>query len=560
MSTLTSSHTKKPHLQPLNRYSGIKYRIAPTTTLIKFSSNQTSNSNLLKFLRSSSAKSQVRHLNFTYSLTTPLPNKQFLNAITRLHSLKKITIIFENDPFNEAEHRKKLKVYKKLLTRTKHTTKIIFNCETLQPYHYYPYWKLLALLPSLKTSILNIRLTSNQYIFKLAKFLNTAQKRRYWLGQKSQILSLHLFPSTHSDQSSSSFPFQFKQLADIINSQKIKLHLKLDFVLWNYNEGLGEFQDTLKSLNHLEKIKILGVGGNTKLELLNSLENNRTLKSLHLPVNTSPSKILVPLSHSVATVHSLTQLSLVFGDMKEVPLIKTFIQQLSGLVHLTHLNIDLKSLLKLDGKIITTFANTFSELVNLEELNFDCDKHYNALEIKDSLKNVFQSLARLTKLKKLTLNCGALDVCIQDESMIILGESLKGLVNLRYLFLNFSTSKVGNTGLQALQEVLGSLKELEVLNLNLLWCEFYSQEVFLELVNTIGKLKFLKSLTLGMRVLEVEQGRMKDLAKMMYQLRSLENCSLRLNFFVKSPGALLQELEGSLECLRIRTVIELFIR
>jgi len=241
-------------------------------------------------------------------------------------------------------------------------------------------------------------------------------------------------------------------------------------------------------------------------------------------------------------------------------LIKTFIQQLSGLVHLTHLNIDLKSLLKLDGKIITTFANTFSELVNLEELNFDCDKHYNALEIKDSLKNVFQSLARLTKLKKLTLNCGALDVCIQDESMIILGESLKGLVNLRYLFLNFSTSKVGNTGLQALQEVLGSLKELEVLNLNLLWCEFYSQEVFLELVNTIGKLKFLKSLTLGMRVLEVEQGRMKDLAKMMYQLRSLENCSLRLNFFVKSPGALLQELEGSLECLRIRTVIELFIR
>jgi len=290
------------------------------------------------------------------------------------------------------------------------------------------------------------------------------------------------------------------------------------------------------------------------------LENNRTLRSLHLPVNTSPSKILVPLSHSIATVHSLTQLSLVFGDMKEVPLIKTFIQQLSGLVHLTHLNIDLKSFLKLDGKIITTFANTFSELINLEELNFDCDKHYNALEIKDSLKHVFQSISRLTKLKRLTLNCGALDVCIQDESMVILGESLKSLGNLRYLFLNFSNSKVGNKGLQALQEVLGSLKDLETLNLNLLWCEFYSQEVFLELVNNIEKLKFLSSLTLGMRVLGIEEEKLKDLVKMMYQLKDLETCSLRLNFFEKLQRAVLQEFEGSLECLRIRTVIELFIR
>jgi len=214
----------------------------------------------------------------------------------------------------------------------------------------------------------------------------------------------------------------------------------------------------------------------------------------------------------------------------------------------------------MDAKIISAFARSIVELVNLEELNFDCDKHYSALTLKDSLKDIFVSLAKLGKLKRLSLNCGALDECIQDQSLVVLSESLKNLGGLKHLFLNFSNSKVGNRGLQAVQEAIGNLKDLESLNLNMLWCEYYSQEVFLELVNSVGKLKFLGNLTLGLRIVEIQEERLKNIGKMMYQLKNLKSFGLRLNCFIRIPRIVYEQFETSLECFKVRTGLEMFIR
>jgi len=373
------------------------------------------------------------------------------------------------------------------------------------------FFRILSLLKNLKYLKLELQERNHSLNLEtLQKFLEVTNKRQSWPLFKLQILrfsfSSSLSLQSNPDKTLWNFSQSLRNLHQMITLMPTKLEMSIPLEKNCNIETVTYFNETLKSLPQLTRLELRGKSYKFFRNVLGKLGQYQNLQELFLYFS---------LGYQPETEGNLIQT--LQNSMRECKSMKKLEIALLFRNHSTKSPNDSQSQA---DKILIDLSDSLSSLITLEHLKLEISYQSDNEKNRTGISRVFFFIDSLKNLKSLYLIFPGF-VNVTDEELNALCTSLRNLENLSYLKLNLSHSKIKDLGIQSLEQTLPLLKNLDYLALNLDNCEGISNSVMTKFVSSLNQLKYLSSLVLYLRGLEINALFYEALKKTIPQLKFL---------------------------------------
>jgi len=358
--------------------------------------------------------------------------------------------------------------------------------------------------------------------------LETIRKRKSWTSLISQKVTLVMMNKPEHDLNGyitrcSEGLCGMKRLLKETCSQLVILfnsYYRFDPDLWK------RFVQVLEDLETLKRLELKGDIGNDQ-DFVNIMESVKDLKKLEKIDFHLKQMIGFPLQN---IEDSLRDLSLAldildasqscnlgfFAELKRLKKLKSFCLASSAQV------------IGLNSDFLQFLSESLSGMIDLESLTLvlSFEKNTEKNMIKKGMERIFTMIRSFVRLEKLELR-----LKIEEENSFgleMLCESLKSLLNLKSLALEWNLPKSGDHDLKSLITVLPKFQQLEEIILQITGKDQGADTVLL-LFKNIARLKWLETINFSLNCSKIKDHFVSVFQQMMDQLRFLKEVAINVD-------------------------------